>query len=208
MMNTAATCFRIGLTFVVFLAGGVKGQADDERTRLDCGANALYLLLHLEGRPVTVEQLLSKLPPHRPDGYSMAELAATSRALGLELEGVRFAKGDPNPDRPAIAFIENARGGHFTMLRPVGSTGSMVQVVDPPSPPWVTDYDRLFVDGLWTGRILTPRPPWYSPARASGRLAMAGVILAAASSAWTWGRSSQTLRSWRRAALRLRRRAG
>ena len=52
----------------------------------------------------------------------------------------------------------------------------MVQVIDPPSPPWVTDYDRLFVDGLWTGRILTPRPPWYSPARPSGRLAMAGLI--------------------------------
>ena len=80
MMHTATTYFRIGLTVVVFLAGSANGRADDERTKLDCGVNALYLLLHLEGRSVTVEQLLAKLPAHHPDGYSMAELAAASSA--------------------------------------------------------------------------------------------------------------------------------
>ncbi|MDR3623391.1 MAG: cysteine peptidase family C39 domain-containing protein [Paludisphaera borealis] len=197
-MNTTATYFRIGLTAVVFLAAGLHVQADDERTKLDCGVNALFLLHRLEGRPVAVEQLLSKLPAHNPEGYSMAELAAASEALGLGLEGVRFAKGDPHPDRPAIAFVKNARGGHFTVLRPVGTRGTMVQVIDPPAPPWVTDYDRLFIDGLWTNRILIPRPPWYSPARATGRMAIAGMMIVAASSAWGWSRSSQARRFRRR----------
>jgi hypothetical protein len=181
--------YRMSLTAVVLIVGSLNVQAepDDERAKLDCGVNALFLLHRLEGRPVTVEQLLSKLPAHDPEGYSMAELAAASEALGLGLEGVRFAKGDPNPDRPAIAFVKNARGGHFTVLRPVATTGAMVQVIDPPAPPWITDYDRLFVDGLWTDRILIPRSPWYSSAGATGRMAMTGMAsVVAASLAALW----------------------
>ncbi|WP_145952132.1 hypothetical protein [Paludisphaera borealis] len=77
-MNTTATYFRIGLTAVVYLAAGLHVQADDERTKLDSGVNALFLLHRLEGRPGAVEQLLSKLPAHNPEGYSMAELASSS----------------------------------------------------------------------------------------------------------------------------------
>jgi hypothetical protein len=36
----------------------------------------------------------------------------------------------------------------------------MVQVIDPPHVPWITDYDRLFASRPWTGRILLPRDPW------------------------------------------------
>jgi hypothetical protein len=195
-MNTTATYIRIGLTVIVFLAGSVDTTAaEDERTKLDCGVNALYLLLHLEGRPVTVDQVLSKLPAHDPEGYSMAELADASEALGLGLEGVRFAKGDPNPDRPAIAFIKSERGGHFTVLRPIGTTGKMVQVIDPPIPPWTTDYDRLFVDGLWTDRILAPRPPWYFALGSTGTLMLAGAAVVAGSSLWLWGRSSRAMKA-------------
>jgi hypothetical protein len=54
----------------------------------------------------------------------------------------------------------------------------MVQVIDPPIPPWVTDYDRLFVDGIWTDRILLPQPPWYSSPGATTLLATAGATIA------------------------------
>ena len=65
-----------------------------ETTKLDCGVNALFVLLRLEGRPVTLERLESVLPPRHPEGYSMAELARRRSPLGLGLEGVRFDKGD------------------------------------------------------------------------------------------------------------------
>ena len=90
----------------------------------------------------------------------MAELAAASRTLGLRLEGVRFAKGDKVLDRPAIAFLSDAKGGHFAVLRPVGTMGTMVQVIDPPSPPWIGDYDRILSARAWTGRILILTDPW------------------------------------------------
>ncbi|APW61420.1 hypothetical protein [Paludisphaera borealis] len=120
--------FRMSLTAVVLLAGGVNVQADpdEEQAKLDCGVNALFLLHRLEAR-------------------------------------------------------------HVTVLRPVGTRGTMVQVIDPPAPPWITDYDRLFINNVWTDRILIPRPPWYSPAGATGRMAMAGMAsVVAASLATLW----------------------
>jgi hypothetical protein len=54
----------------------------------------------------------------------------------------------------------------------------MVQVIDPPIPPWVTDYDRLFVNGEWTDRILLPQPPWYSSPGSTTWLALAGTVIA------------------------------
>ena len=128
--------------------------APDEKTSFDCGVNALYVILRLESRPVTIDRLLSALPARHPDGYSMAELSAASRSLGLSLEGVRFVKGDKALDRPAIAFFKDEKGGHFAVLRPVGTTGTMVQVIDPPSAPWIADYDRVLASKPWTGRIL------------------------------------------------------
>lgn len=131
--------------------------ADSEKTtQLDCGVNAFFILLRIEGRPVTLDRMNAVLPPRRVDGYSIAELKAAARSLGLDLDGVRFTKGDEALKRPAIAFFHDAKGGHFAVLRPVGTTGTMVQVIDPPSAPWIADYDRLFAMKPWTGRILTP----------------------------------------------------
>jgi hypothetical protein len=166
-MGIAATSWRVvprraGLAWVVILSlAATAGVGSPEETmRLDCGVNALYVLLRLEDRPVTLDRLEAALPPHHPDGYSMAELATAGGRLGLELEGVRFAKGDRALDRPAIAFLKDTRGGHFAVLRPVGTTGTMVQVIDPPYAPWIADYDRVLAAKSWTGRVLIPSDPW------------------------------------------------
>ena len=90
----------------------------------------------------------------------MAELSEASSRLGLEVDGVRLTIGDQPLDRPALVFLEDASGGHFAVLRPVGRTGTMVQVIDPPSPPWIADYERLLSAKPWTGRILVPRDAW------------------------------------------------
>lgn len=155
---------RACLVLLVLLAQAVDLPAAESNatTKLDCGVNALFVLLKLEGRPVTLDRMESLLPPRHPEGYSMAELSTVSAAFGLNLDGVRFVKGDKALARPAIAFLKDAKGGHFAVLRPVGTTGTMVQVIDPPHAPWIADYDRVMRTRGWTGRVLTPHAPWLS----------------------------------------------
>lgn len=82
--RTAALC--LAAVFTLLRLG--RAAAADETTTLDCGVNALYVLLCLEGRPVTLDRLLSALPARHPSGYSMGELATAARTLGLKVEGV------------------------------------------------------------------------------------------------------------------------
>lgn len=130
---TRPPALRAALISILLLTPPPRAAAagPEEATRPDCGVNALFVLLRLEGVPVTLDRLEATLPRRQPDGYSMAELAAAARSLGLSLEGVRFDRGDRPPDRPAIMFLKDGQGGHFAVLRPVGTTGTMVQVIDP-----------------------------------------------------------------------------
>jgi len=158
------------------MAASPAAKTDDRETiRLDCGVNAIFVFLSLEGHPASIDQILSALPAPHPDGYSMAELAAAAQLRGVPLEGVRLAKGDPSPRRPVIAFLHDPRGGHFAVLRPVGTTRTMVQVIDPPSAPWIVDLDRVVASENWTGKVLTPRNPW------TWRTAPVGLAMVAAS---------------------------
>ncbi len=78
MMNANAKAVWMGLALAVLSGTSARGiTAEDERIKLDCGVNALYVLLHLEEKPVSIDRLVSALPPPNPEGYSMAELAAT-----------------------------------------------------------------------------------------------------------------------------------
>ncbi|GAC1475713.1 MAG: hypothetical protein NVSMB9_28700 [Isosphaeraceae bacterium] len=160
---------RLGLIVVLASAVNARAAGPEETTKLDCGVNALFVLLRLEGRPVTLDRLLAPLPPRRADGYSMAELSAASGSLGLSLEGVRFARGDKALDRPAIAFLKDVKGGHFAVLRPVGTTGTMVQVIDPPHAPWIADYEQVLGAKPWMGRILVTRGSRATPLPCSAR---------------------------------------
>jgi hypothetical protein len=153
------------------------GAAPHDATKLDCGVHALYLLLRVEGHAVDLRRLESALPPRHPDGYSMAELAAGARSLGVTLEGIRFGKRNAPLSRPAIVFLTGPRGGHFAVLRPVGTTGTMVQVIDPPSAPWIADYDQLLSSKAWTGRILVPRDLWIVRNAARLMTSAAGLAL-------------------------------
>lgn len=127
----------------------------------DCGVNSLFLLMMLEGKSISLDRIETALPVRHPRGYSMMELAKASSTLGLLLDGRKLTKSDRRLDRPAIAFLEDARGGHFAVVRPVGVTGTLVQVIDAPYAPRIVDIDRLFDSRQWTGRILIPRRPHY-----------------------------------------------
>jgi Peptidase C39 family len=150
----------VSVLVIAFANVNASATVPVETTTVDCGVNALFILLRLEGRSVTLDRLQSVLPARHPQGYSMAELAAAAGTLGLRLEGVRFTKGDKALERPAIAFLKEANGGHFAVLRPVGTTGTMVQVIDPPAAPWIADYERIFSAKPWSGRVLVPRDGW------------------------------------------------
>jgi ABC-type bacteriocin/lantibiotic exporter with double-glycine peptidase domain len=140
---------------------------------------ALSLLLKLEGREQSLERLLELLPTRSPAGFSMAELAAASRKLGLALDGVEAPRGRSTLERPAIVLFQGPRGGHYAVVRPVGSTQTMVQVIDPPGHPFITDYNRLTEGKMWTGRALIPSKPYWPRWAVAGCLAVAGTLLIA-----------------------------
>ncbi len=186
-MRINSSSWRIGyrrawLCLGVVLAITVNdGAAEPNQvTKLDCGVNALFVLLQVEGHGVTLDRIESVLPPRHPDGYSMAELSAAAGSFGVHLDGIRFAKADKALTRSAIAFLKDGKGGHFAVLRPVGTTGTMVQVIDPPSAPWIADYDRVFSAKPWTGRILVARDAWIVRNAMLLLTAVAGFILLAA----------------------------
>lgn len=171
------TWLTLATALLLALAPGPSAAQVDETTQLDCGVNALFVLCQLEGRPASLGRVESALPPLQPAGHSMAELISAACKLGLNLEGVQRAKTDRRLDRSAILFSKTPKGGHFAVLRPVGTTGTMVQVIDPPHAPWITDYDRLAMGAPWTGKILIRRDPWVIRNMTPLLMAVAGSIL-------------------------------
>ena len=176
----------IGLGFLICPLFTAGDTVSTNRLSLDCGQNSLFILLRLSGLEVSVDRLKSTLPPQHPSGYSMTELISAAEASGLGLEGVRFDKGDRPLDRPAIMYLADGGGGHFAVIRPVGTTGTMVQVIDPPYAPRIVDTSRLFESGTWTGRVLIARDPWPSRNRSTLGAAIGGfAVLAAGMGLWS-----------------------
>jgi hypothetical protein len=105
---------RWAITGIILFAASAElaeGVIQDESKPIDCGVNALFLLLDLEGRTVTLDRLESTLPPPHPEGYSMAELAQTSAGLGLSLDGIRFMTRPPCPEFWNTISFSNPRSG-------------------------------------------------------------------------------------------------
>lgn len=148
------------LTLLVgLIATGLQARGDDlpRGHDPDCGARALFQLTELTGKSANLEAIEKALPTHNTPGHSMADLRSAAWSQGVRLRGVRFVQGGGPLDRPAIAFLALANEGHFVVLRPVGVTGTMVQVLDPPFAPRVVDYADLLASRQWTGRILVPQ---------------------------------------------------
>ncbi len=123
----------------------------------DCGARALYHLLRLEGRSTELDRLLGILGPSTSPGRSFLSLRHAARECGLNLEAVALPKTPPSLSGPALAFIKGESEGHFLVVRPVGHTGRLVQVLDGDREPVVLDAESLFASPAWTGLALVPR---------------------------------------------------
>jgi hypothetical protein len=123
----------------------------------DCGTNSLYVLLRITGNGKGLDEILSGLPDRPQNGYSMLELQGAARRCGLSLWGGYLTKNNLPLRRPVIAHLDSHKpqSGHYVVLVPVGTTGTMVQVIDHPYYPVITDYTQI-IKGNERLRILYP----------------------------------------------------
>lgn len=131
---------------------GAVASADDV---FDCGTSSLLILMRLEGRNVDPEALISLFPAVPRGGYSLKELASGAARSGFGLQGVRLASDAP-PDRPVIAYLNDGVRGHYVVVRPVGLSDSLVQVLDLTRTPEVVTASDLCKRPEWTGLVLLP----------------------------------------------------
>jgi Peptidase C39 family len=151
------------------------------------------MLLRVEGHRTELSLIKQYLPAPSPHGCSMRQLREAARACGLSLVGVRLKKSNRAPDQPIVAFLKGGHHGHYVMIRPVGHTGRLLQVLDLDDDPIVLDAIRLYASPEWTGLALIPaRPNW---------VARIGWALLAGTAAW--GLASLVVPRLRRRTLRL-----
>ena len=174
-------CVCILLAIAAPVVAGTVPSLDDSKaySQPDCGLQSLYLLLQTCDRPSGLAEIERALPERDRAGYSMAELRDAARARGLRLRGIRFGLEDVPLDRPAIAWLDRGEAGHFIVMRPVGVRGTMVQVLEPPHPPRVMDYDTLLKSGQWTGALLVPESngEWLAARAPYALIALLPVLL-------------------------------
>lgn len=142
----------------------------------DCGVSSLFVLLKLMGSGVDISELEESLPTRHAEGYSMKELRDGAKAKGLHLRGVRL-RSPVDLKTPAIVFLSDGRHGHYVVVRPVGPSGKLVQVIDPNSPPEVMDRQALANLPRWTGFALLPAEPIWPFWLFVGAVAIAATIL-------------------------------
>lgn len=158
MMRTCPLFLVVVLALPCSVVGQTSDPEDPESGAYDCGTLALYHLLRMEGRPADLTAIGSHLPAMPPAGYSMLELKDAARACGLRLSGIRLKDPARELDRPVIAFLKR---GHYVVVRPVGHTGKLVQVLNGIEPTRIIDKDVLFASSEWTGLVLAPgRTGW------------------------------------------------
>jgi hypothetical protein len=143
-MTRRPTLFLLPAVLLVASSPACRAQSGYDAP--DCGTNALYLLMKLQGMTSGLNEIQSALPPPREQGYSMLELQSAAKACGLHLVGVRFRPASAPLPGSVIAHRPGHKpaSGHFVVLRPLGSNNTMIQVIDPPYAPQLIDYPALF----------------------------------------------------------------
>jgi ABC-type bacteriocin/lantibiotic exporter with double-glycine peptidase domain len=155
------TVISLGAIAIFWLGRDLAGAEPATPGPGDCGTLALYHLLHLEGRPIDFDRIELMLGAPTPEGHSFRELREAASSFGLKLDAVALRKQLSAIRHAALVFVKSDRQGHFVVVRPVGHTGRLVQVLDGDRPPVVIDAERLFASPSWTGLALITHRPNY-----------------------------------------------
>jgi ABC-type bacteriocin/lantibiotic exporter with double-glycine peptidase domain len=131
---------------------------DNSTGGLECGLDALILYSRLIGYPQDRALVRSSLGPVVPGrGYSMLQLQEAGRGLGIPLRGVRLNPEASNLQTPIIILCRLGEHFHYRVLRPIGHSGRVVQILDPSyETPFVLDYETVRRSAEWTGYALIP----------------------------------------------------
>lgn len=135
--------------------GNHDRQDDVNEPVFDCGVLSLYNLMRLEGHNTGLKSLDAALSSKT--NCSLQDLRHAASKISITLTGVSIPKSSMTPDRPFLAFINRGRHGHFVVIRPVGHTGKLVQVLDPNTNPVVVDYSTIVSSANWSGYALVPQ---------------------------------------------------
>lgn len=149
-----------------------------EEDAIPCGTLSLYVLCRLEGRKVDLTTVAARLPEDVRAGHSLAEIRDAAAECGLRLRGVRLRPSDWPLDRPALVHLDRHSSGHFVVIRPVGQSGRLAQVIDGRHRVEVLDFERLVSSPEWTGLALIPgRPNWAGGAGVALAIAASGLVV-------------------------------
>lgn len=151
------------LTLILVATWNAPVHSEGDLSALSCGPNSLYVLLDLLGRRANLGDTLRVLPAPHPRGYSLLEIREAARRRGLDLWCGHLTRENTPLDRPVIAFFDGSqtRTGHYAVLVPVGQTGTMVQMIDPPYYPVIVDYKDI-IPVRSSIKILYPLSFWQS----------------------------------------------
>jgi len=116
----------------------------------------------------------------------MAEISDAADKLGFPLTGIATTRGELTPEKTVIAFFRDSQEGHFAVIRPMGNTRTLVQLIDPPYASRTIDYKQLIDSNSWTGRLLVPRDPWWSRFQNSTSIGLVAGLIAVAGFLVPW----------------------
>ena len=139
---------------IVVQAGQQRSTAPDKPELYECGVLSLYTFLRLNNVAVKLQDLDDVINPSQTDGHTLKELRDAGKKFGLRLIGVHLRKGQ-TISAPVIIYFKSGRHGHYAVLRPVGHTGKLVQLMDTLAPvPEVSDFSVVTSRTDWTGICL------------------------------------------------------
>ena len=130
---------------------GLAAETNDiEGGSADCGTIATYLYLALIGEEKSLEVIKGKLPAMPTNGYSFQELSVAMRECGVAVKGVKWNSGSVVIDEPILTLLEEGGHGHFVVMRPIGSFGRQLQVIDGLAAPYLIDKSTLSNSSKWS----------------------------------------------------------
>ncbi len=150
------------VSFAIEPTSGTWSWRPSWRDHADCGPNALYVLMNLEGHSVKLEDVKKQVPLAPVKGCSMETLIEAAEKLGFSLEA-RFVKpGDVSKmSRPFILHGVTSHEkdlGHFVVVVDFDSNKRNFALIDPIRETfgWNPETSVLYD---FSGYVLVPKYP-------------------------------------------------